>query len=916
MERADPATAAAVTAGNLTAPGDDDLPAWWRTRSRQRALAWLLLVLSLAATVLAWNTARERIDGQIQARNEEQLTQMQARLQRSFSAYEALLRASAVYVRAAEEIDSATWTGMVGGMSLQENFPGLEGLGFAISLPAGQKANHEEMQRRRLQSDYGIRPLGSRSFYAPLDYYLRTAKGRGPGAGYDMYAEPVRRAAMERARHTMRTSVSDPVLLVANSGEPDQVGLVMFVPVTRKNVRTDSAELAALLGWVCAPIRMDTLIASIITSPDSVLGVRISDPAKNGKNQLVYADQEAQALTSTSSVIWSRGLRLDLGDRHWILQLAFAAPAVSAGDPLPELILAGGTLLSCLLFAVVMILMTARVQTLGNARAVNNALRLENGELRASLQQQTLQLQTVLAASPFAIMMFGAQKIDWINQAGAAMLGYAPAQLMGQSTRMLFDSDAAWQASMTQMASALALEHAPHLERELLGQDGRRLTCAGTVMALDVTSHRRGLIAVFQDMGQSRHQQALLEQTRQFSHALFDLAPIGLALAHLDGRMISVNRQFAELFGMTQAQVLDCNYWNLIPIERGEFEKMHRDPGAGEGQSTRVEKQVQHSDGRVRPVRLQLQVTHRLGEAVICTAAENIANEKAVEQRIDACLLQIEDQQRRLAEHERSKLDMLANVSQDLTTPLNAIVGFSELLVDGIPEPLAGEQKEYASHILTASRELLDLIRVIVIFSSNGTTPAALDQRLHVDVIDVRAFMVRRLEGFKAMAEKKALTFGLRVEVGGQALLAEREYLRIITDSLLEHAVRFAPCDSKVNVSAMCVHRRTVSANGDNHSDQRWLEVWVQDDAPVPDMAIHGQLSDRTGSAMEKSLAMLDGGSADAGSGGSLRRGLDLPLALKLAAYLGGAIEIENLAGMGTRFIARIPWREPEQKAG
>ncbi len=58
----------------------------------------------------------------------------------------------------------------------------------------------------------------------------------------------------------------------------------------------------------------------------------------------------------------------------------------------------------------------------------------------------------------------------------------------------------------------------------------------------------------------------------------------------------------------------------------------------------------------------------------------------------------------------RSTNEFLAQVSHDLRTPLNGIIGFSEFLLEGKPGPLTGKQREYLQNILDSGLQVLRLI--------------------------------------------------------------------------------------------------------------------------------------------------------------------------------------------------------------
>src|SRR5262249_53006843 len=84
--------------------------------------------------------------------------------------------------------------------------------------------------------------------------------------GFDMAFEPVRRAAMERARDTGGAAITRALTLVQDAAEPRPGGFLMFLPVFRNGaaVETVTERRAALAGFIYAPFRFADLIAGSV----------------------------------------------------------------------------------------------------------------------------------------------------------------------------------------------------------------------------------------------------------------------------------------------------------------------------------------------------------------------------------------------------------------------------------------------------------------------------------------------------------------------------------------------------------------------------------------------------------------------------------------------------------------------------
>jgi CHASE1-domain containing sensor protein len=138
--------------------------------------------------------------------------------------------------------------------------------------------------------------------------YLEPLDRRNEAAiGYDMFSEPVRRAAMERARDTGQPALSDKVELVQEIDEAKQAGFLIYVPVYRDIVMTKTTleRQTMLAGFVYSPFRADDLFTAIFQggrSPGLELRVYDGPPApqnllhRSGQQQ---ADSQGERLRVT-----------------------------------------------------------------------------------------------------------------------------------------------------------------------------------------------------------------------------------------------------------------------------------------------------------------------------------------------------------------------------------------------------------------------------------------------------------------------------------------------------------------------------------------------------------------------------------------------------------------------------------------
>lgn len=112
-------------------------------------------------------------------------------------AIEFTIRAGRGLFDASDEVSRAEWKNFVKDLQLNQ-LPGIQGLGYAQWIPAEQLASHLTAMRVDFP-EYTIRPAGERDDYTSI-IYLEPFDWRNQRAfGFDMFSEPVRRAAMQSA---------------------------------------------------------------------------------------------------------------------------------------------------------------------------------------------------------------------------------------------------------------------------------------------------------------------------------------------------------------------------------------------------------------------------------------------------------------------------------------------------------------------------------------------------------------------------------------------------------------------------------------------------------------------------------------------------------------------------------------------
>lgn len=221
----------------------------------------------------------------------------------------------------------------------------------------------------------------------------------------------------------------------------------------------------------------------------------------------------------------------------------------------------------------------------------------------------------------------------------------------------------------------------------------------------------------------------------------------------------------------------------------------------------------------------------------------------------------------------------LAGVSHELKTPLNAVVGFSDMMRQQIVGPLDERYQRYADIIHDSGLRLLDLVNDILDFAKLDAGKLELRHE-EVEVLSVVIESMRELELQAAEAR-----IGICVHVcdGVSAIAGDPKRLRQILANLLSNAIKFTPEGGEVSVD--------VFKRGDNIA------------ISVSDTGIGMSQADIP-AALEPFGQLAAGGPFNAKG-----TGLGLPLTKRLAELHGGTMEITSAPGFGTTVTVLFPER-------
>ena len=146
----------------------------------------------------------------------------------------------------------------------------------------------------------------------------------------------------------------------------------------------------------------------------------------------------------------------------------------------------------------------------------------------------------------------------------------------------------------------------------------------------------------------------------------------------------------------------------------------------------------------------------------------------------------------------RAKSSFLATISHELRTPMNAIIGFADVLLGGTAGELNDKQREYAKDIANSGSHLLHLINDILDMSKIEAGKFELTE----EVCDIGAAIVSAARLMAQTAVGKGVTLTTEASLDGATLYGDPRAIRQIVLNLLSNAIKFTPPGGRVALTA------------------------------------------------------------------------------------------------------------------
>jgi PAS domain S-box-containing protein len=368
------------------------------SRSRRTWIPYFVLVVTLLFTSFATYYVAKTVEDKDRIRFENGVQRTQDDIQNRLDTYIAMLRAGSGLFAASDRVSLAEFRAYVDRLELQNRYPGIQGIGFSVRVMPGEKDALVADMHRQGVKNFTLQPEFNRAEFHSIVYLEPLDRRNQAAIGFDMFTEPVRREAMERARDTGAPAASGRVTLVQEIDKQKQPGFLLYVPVYRNRVRLDTVaeRQAALRGFIYSPFRADDLLTGIFgTEKYPAVDFEIYDGSNLTPETLLHRSNRNRVSNGTYQPRFRATRTMDVAGRRWTISFASRPELdVASGRSLVPYISVSGLLISFVLFGV------TRSQTRARDAAEQAVASLRQSE--QALRESEERFQAFMNHSPAA----------------------------------------------------------------------------------------------------------------------------------------------------------------------------------------------------------------------------------------------------------------------------------------------------------------------------------------------------------------------------------------------------------------------------------------------------------------------------------------------------------------------------------
>jgi PAS domain S-box-containing protein len=375
-------------------------------------------------------------------------------------------------------------------------------------------------------------------------------------------------------------------------------------------------------------------------------------------------------------------------------------------------------------------------------------------------------------------------------------------------------------------------------------------------------------ILVALDITAEKNAEMALRDSEERFRALLESAPDAIVIVNEKGIIVLVNALAITLFGYSREELINQPVEMLMPTRFRQHHEEQRDNYIKEPHTRELGAGLQllgkRKDGSEFPIEVSLSPLETKKGTLVSSAIRDITERKRIESELNKAMVAAE-------KANRAKSDFLSSMSHELRSPLNAILGFAQLLDSGSPQPTP-RQKTSIDQILHAGWYLLELINEILDLAmvESGKLSLSLEPISLSEVLSDCQTMI------EPQAENSNIQMTFPQEDCPYLVKADRTRVKQVFLNLLSNAIKYNRVGGSIDVrySTNTADRIRISVHdtGEGLSPEQLSQLFQP----------FNRLGQETG--------------AEEGTG------IGLVVSKRLVELMSGSIGVESTVGKGSEF--------------
>lgn len=845
----------------------------WKFEKRRILFAFIILFAGLLLTLVNSLFVKNGIEKYAKEEFEYACKEIKNKISARLNAHAQLLRSQAALFEEPQLITRDKWRNVCVRQMIESNLPGIQGVGYSVIIPPDELASHENKIRNEGFPEYSVKPAGKRDIYTSIIFLEPFSKMNLRAFGYDMFSEPVRREAMEKARDYNIPSLSAKIILVQETTTDVQAGTLMYVPVYKKGLPIETIEQRrlAIQGWVYSPYRMNDMMAGILNGygnfNEKNIALEIYDCPSYNPGSMLYDSKKISGEKTGPSIALSFNESIDCNGRQWYLKFSKYGPHSSDLNYGAIWYTAvGGISVSFLLFILY-------ISLISQSRS-----KLLAEELARELSASEKKYRDLIENSHDIIYTINTDGVlTFVSPSWSVLLGYPIDQVAGHSIYDFIHPDdipvyKKWLNRGTESG-----KRQEEIEYRMKRERGDWCWYASSAVPLfEETGTVIGFEEISRDISERKRVEEALRISEERLQLTLNVSQIGIWDWDLKNDTWYTSPIYYGMLGYEAVSGLgDREIWidRVHPDDKHMVEKNIQKVLSGESKDYQYEARLRHADGSYRWVKV-------IGHVVEWDNKNNPV--RLIGIRLDITESKNAENKNKRMNEELKELNLAKDklfsvIAHDLRSPFQGLLGLTEMMAVQSHEFSPSEMADFSKRLHDSVSSLYKLLENLLEWAelqkdSISFTPKELK---------LSEIFMKSTEAIRQNALQKEIV--IQSEISNEhTIYADEKMVNSVLRNLLSNALKFSFRGGRV-----------VVRSGSN--DDGSIEISVTDNG----VGISADLMGKLFKAGEKVRS--------AGTENEPSTGLGLLLCKEFVEKNGGKIWAESGEGKGSTFYFTLP---------